>query len=363
VPRPRTEQPSDASSGYHPHPLPHPSSEPPPAAAGSDPRARERRPPAEAEYIGDRPPTYEGEPTALPAADPADLDDLVPDTVLDGARHGSFVLRAASLRGDSARYRAAPRRDALLTVRFGRGEHTLLLIAVATGPRAAEGSHRVAADACRWIGQSVGRSHARLAEDIRADRCDQLKSGLHRLTDHFYGRLGHRAAGLGLDPEQYPTTLRCLLLPADPACRTRVFFGMGDGGFFRLRGGAWQDIESTTGGAVGAADVGREPGPSDGEEPAEDSAAATEVVPDTPSAGPSSLRFRFGACTARPGDTLLLCSPGLAEPLRCEPALAELLAERWTSAAPPCLAAFLADVQVRAKGYADDRTAAAVWEV
>ncbi|MEU8571410.1 hypothetical protein AB0C51_24260 [Streptomyces pathocidini] len=86
------------------------------AASLRDPDAR---PPAEAEFVGERPPTYEGEPTALPFADPDGIGDLVPDTVLDGARYGSFALRTASLRGDSPRYRGEPRHDALVTARFG----------------------------------------------------------------------------------------------------------------------------------------------------------------------------------------------------------------------------------------------------
>jgi hypothetical protein len=65
---------------------------------------------------------------------------------------------------------------------------------------------------------------------------------------------------------------------------------------------------------------------------------------------------------ARPGDTLLLCTGGLAEPLRGEPDLCAHLTERWSGPEAPGLAAFLADAQVRVKGYADDRTAAAVWE-
>jgi len=65
---------------------------------------------------------------------------------------------------------------------------------------------------------------------------------------------------------------------------------------------------------------------------------------------------------ARPGDTLLLCSSGLAAPLRGEKRLAELLTERWSGRPAPGLAGFLMDTQVRVKGYADDRTAAAVWE-
>ncbi len=65
---------------------------------------------------------------------------------------------------------------------------------------------------------------------------------------------------------------------------------------------------------------------------------------------------------ARPGDTLMLCGSGLAEPMRGEPELPAELAYRWGSGGAPGLPAFLADVQLRVKGYADDRTCAAVWE-
>lgn len=194
-------------------------------------------------YVGSGPPTYDAEPTALPAADPDELDDLVPDTVLDGARYGVCTLRAVSVRGDSARFRGEPRRDALLVARFGSGEHALVLVAMATGARATPGAHRAAAEVCQWIGRAVGRSHARLVEDLRAARRGDLKSGLHRLTDRSLGKLRATAAEQGLAPEEYAATLRCLLLPADPACRTRVFFGAGTGGLFRLRGGQWQDLE------------------------------------------------------------------------------------------------------------------------
>ncbi|WP_231630465.1 protein phosphatase 2C domain-containing protein, partial [Streptomyces clavuligerus] len=287
-------------------------------------------------HVGDGPPTYEPEPTALPAATAENLARITPDTALDGARCGSGVLRAASIRGDSARYRGEPRRDALLTVRFGRGPTALVLVATASGARAAEGSHLAAADLCRWIGGAVGRSHARLAEDIRADRRGDLRAGLHRLTDRGFGRLRSTAAESGAESGEHPAGLRCLLIPADPECRTRVFFGAGPGGLFRLRDGAWQDLEP--------------PHPAAGEPAGEQ--------PEPP--GPP---FRFLAPVARSGDTLLLCGPGFADPLRGEPALAAELAARWaTPAGPPGLAAFLTDVGLRVKGYADDRTAAALWE-
>ncbi|MFJ8978278.1 protein phosphatase 2C domain-containing protein [Streptomyces sp. NPDC102282] len=310
-------------------------------------------------HLRDRPPTYDAEPAALPGSGPDDLDGLVPDTVLDGARYGTYTLRAASVRGDSARFRGEPRRDALLTARFGTGDAALVLVAVAGGTRGEEQARLAATDACRWIGGAVARSHARLSDDIRAGRRGDLKSGLHRLTDRTYGRLRARAAELGLDPTAYSTGLRCLLLSSDPSCRTRVFFGIGPGGLFRLRDGAWQDLEPVlpaTGGAASEESPGGDrltmdlqittPSPSYAESP------------PPPPAEP----FRFRASVARPGDTLLLCGNGLAEPLRGEPELSGELARRWGAGGPPGLPAYLADIQLRIKGYADDRTCAAVWE-
>jgi len=308
---------------------------------------------------GHRPPACDVEPVALPVTVPQELDGLVAaDTVLDGARYGTYTLRAASARGDAARLSGEFRRDALLTARFGTGRDALVLVAVATGARAAEQAHLAAADACRWIGGAIGRSHLRLSEDIRAGRRDDLRSGLNRLTDRGYGRLRARAAELGLEPERYTAGLRCLLLSADPDCRTRIFFGAGAGGLLRLRDGVWQDLEPEVreraaaahvddGGAVaGDGDTLAGPGA-----PGRPDAVTGHVVP-----------FRFRASVARTGDVLLLCSPGLAAPLRGEPALAAELAGRWTGGEVPGLAAFLMDTRLGAEGSSEDRTGAAVWE-
>ncbi|MFC7302977.1 protein phosphatase 2C domain-containing protein [Streptomyces monticola] len=323
-------------------------------------------------YVGDGPPTYDPEPTALPAADPDELDELVADTVLDGARYGSCTLRAASVRGDSARYRGEPRRDSLLTARFGTGDTGLVLVAMATGARATAGAHLAAAEACHWIGRAVGRSHTRLVDDIRGARRGDLKSGLHRLTDRSLGKLRAAAAEQGVDPEEYTaTSLRCLLIPADPECRTRVFFGVGGGGLFRLRDGTLQDIEPQVTEATGEPVVGFGSVPPAGSAPSEtpegdrltlDLGITTPPSPYEPAVEPPRAPFRFRASVARPGDTLLLCTPGLAEPLRGEPRLAGRLLQRWGGTEPPGLAAFLADTQLRVKGYADDRTACAIWE-
>ncbi|MFJ5888751.1 protein phosphatase 2C domain-containing protein [Streptomyces californicus] len=322
-------------------------------------------------HLGERPPTYDAEPAALPSATSENLDALVPDTVLDGARYGTYTLRTASVRGDSARFRGEPRRDGLLTARFGTADSALVLVALAGGRRGGEAAHLAAADACRWIGGAVARSHLRLSEDIRAGRRSDLKSGLHRLTDRTYGKLRARAAELGVAPDAYTANLRCLLLSADPECRTRVFFGVGGGGLFRLRDGLWQDLEPVVQDlepVVPAAAEGTRPGDEPEEGPDGDRLTMDLQITSAPAeeAGgppePAAEPFRFRASVARPGDTLMLCGSGLAEPMRGEPELPAELADRWGSGGAPGLPAFLADVQLRVKGYADDRTCAAVWE-
>ncbi|WP_345285972.1 protein phosphatase 2C domain-containing protein [Streptomyces gulbargensis] len=367
-------------AGPRTFPAPPPPEPPPvPASAAPAPEGRTAEVPAprpRTGHVGGRPPTYDPEPTALPAARPGELADLVADTVLDGARYGTCTLRAASVRGDSARFRGELRRDALLTARFGHDDGALVLVAVAAGTRAAEDAHLAAADACRWIAEAVGRSHARLSEDIRSGRRGDLKSGLHRLTDRTYGRLRARAAERGVAPEAYTAALRCLLVTADPACRTRVFFGIGGGGLFRLRDGAWQDLEplppdatAVTGAPVVGFGSPPPPAPAGAGEATGEGDRLTMDLGITTAPGPlveepvppPAEPFRFRASVARPGDTLLLASPGLADPLRGEPALARELAGRW-GGQPPGLAAFLADTQLRVTGYADDRTGVAVWE-
>ncbi|MCM2576888.1 protein phosphatase 2C domain-containing protein [Streptomyces meridianus] len=281
------------------------------------------------------PPAGTGGADVLQAADPGRIGELVPDTVLDGGRHGDLTLRAASQRGEEARRQGGPRGDALLTARFGTGRHALLLIATAApapgtgndrvaGPP--PGHHTAAQEVCRRIAEAVGRNRAALVQDLAAGRHREVRSGLRRLTD----RLGQRPS-TGFGPERaLPTPeLRCLLVPADPGCPGRVFFGTGRTGLFRLRDGCWQALDPD--------------GPPEGTTPADDV-------------------FAFRVCRARPRDVLLLCGPGPAAAMQGDPALAGELARRWAHGPPREPSAFLDDLRLRAAAHRGDRTAAAVWE-
>ena len=362
------------------------------------------------------------EEAEFPVADPSALADLLPGTVLDGGRHGACTVRAVSRRGPAAEARGLPRGEALLTVRFGTGAGALLLVAVAAGPVGIPGAHRAAREACHSIARSVGRSHVRLGEDIRAGRRGALKSGLSRLADRSYGKLRAQAAALGLAPDTYTAELRCLLVPEDPACALRVFFGVGEGGLFRLREGEWQDLEPpapreaedaedknpdsrlpAAGPRYGRTSDDDDPRHALGrawEAPSADATASVSDADTLPGDAPlpaadrgapdparaaaavggvqaeaphtRSKPYRFRATEARRGDVLLLCSTGIARLLRDDRPLAAHLRSAWKPGAPaPPLPRFFADLDVEElpgrtaafdETYPEDRTAAAVWE-
>ena len=280
-------------------------------------------------HVGERPPTYDPEPTALPLADPDLLGTLVPDTVIEGARYGTMTLRAVSVRGDSARYRGDSRGDRLLTARFGEGSDALLAVVIAT-PASAD-APSIADDACRQLAAAIGRSRAQLLGDLRSGAQENLRYGLQRLTARATLRLrgaGPEAANSG--------ALHALIAPLDPTTRLRAGFGVGPGALLLLGDDAWYD-----------AYAGRR---------------MVQQQPDVEGESDDAERFRFRVVVPEPGDVLLLCSEGLAQPLREEPAVSDFLADHWAHPHPPGTVDYLRHVQVRAKGYAADRTAVALWE-
>ncbi|MCX4684910.1 protein phosphatase 2C domain-containing protein [Kitasatospora purpeofusca] len=343
VPEPEASEP-EASAPVPAPPAPRP--DPRPGRAGSGPAVP---------HVGERPPTYGPEPTAVPEADPGALGGIVADTVLEGAQYAATTLRAVSVRGDSARYRGEPRRDSLLVTRFGEGADGLLLAVLGgfdhSGPAAGPVA-TASAEACRQLAAAVGRSREGLAADLRDGARDRLRYGLQRLALSAVAPLralapvsaaGGTADGAAEgapdgEDEPSPASLHCLLASLDPEAGYRAAFGVGPGGLYLLRSGHWIDAY--------AARLLHHP---DGQPP----------VPESPAPGPRPFRFRMVPAT--PGDILLLCTPGLARPVADEPAVAHFLASHWAHPHPPGTVDFLRQVQVRAKGYTDDRTAAAIW--
>ena len=257
------------------------------------------------------------------------------------------MLRAVSVRGDSARYRGEPRRDSLLVTRFGDGPDGLLLAVLAGYDRTdgaedesftAQAVAAAAGEACRQLAAAIGRSRAGLAADLRDGARDRLRYGLQRLATGAAAPLRALAPRKEGDDSPVPASLHCLLVSLDPAAGYRAAFGVGPGGLYLLRSGHWIDAY--------AARLLHHP---DGQPP----------VPEAPVPDPRPFRFRLVPAT--PGDILLLCTPGLSHPIADEPAVAHFLSAHWAHPHPPGTVDFLRQVQVRAKGYADDRTAAAIW--
>ena len=192
-------------------------------------------------YVGDGPPTYDAEPDRAARRRPR-------RPRRPGRRHRAgrrpvrrrctlrAVVRARGLRALPGR--AAPGRAAHRPLRH-RASDALVLVAVASGARAARRTRTGPPPRrCGWIGRAVGRSHARLAERHPGG------AGAATSSPGCTGSPTAASAGCGPAPRSWasnrrrtPPALRCLLLPADPECRTRVFFGVGDGGLFRLRDG------------------------------------------------------------------------------------------------------------------------------
>lgn len=192
----------DLTKPARPAPEPAPA---PTATAAPAPTPAPAVTPTPTPHVGSRPPTYGPEPTLLPAADPERVASVVPDIALDGAQYPGLTLRAASVRGDSARYRGEPRTDALLVTRFGDTQDGLLLAVLGSrarrrvDPRAdvAAGTDADVAvapahpeqplpdtvrQAAIHLAEAIGRSRAELAADLREGARDRLRYGLQRLT-------------------------------------------------------------------------------------------------------------------------------------------------------------------------------------
>lgn len=291
--------------------------------------------PGPASYVGRRAPSYPPEPTGLPPASKADLyATMLPDTEVDGGTFGGTEVRAASVRGDSHRYRNECRQDAMAVARIGGT--VLLLVADGLGsqPFSHRGSNRIG----RLLAKQMWQMEPALRASLQ-ERDETAFSGLaNRVVADAAAELRGNAEREGLDPQTYSTTMRALLVPVDPEVRVRGFVSVGDGGLSRLRDGGWTSLDRSADGG-----------------PVLDS--ATDCLP-----GPYRHAYARLITDGLPGDVLVLSTDGFSLPLAGEPELRSRLARQWGGPDVPGLAEFLWQAQVRARSYDDDRTVVCLWE-
>nr|WP_244282832.1 protein phosphatase 2C domain-containing protein [Streptomyces flavidovirens] len=283
---------------------------------------------------------YPPVPQGLPGVGADPEAAVLPDIVVDGAAYGPLTVRAVSVRGDSHRYLGEPRQDALCVTRIGSpGTGEMLLLAVADGVGSAPRSHIGSNEVCRLAAIYLDREAAGLSAALDAGDGRTFAELADTVVGQIAALVTDRAVSAEHDPGAYATTLRALLVPLDPAVRSRGFLAVGDGGTSLLREGAWQlDITGEEGEGSGMIDTRT-----------------------------SALPFARTAVTrllgpARSGDVLVLCTDGLSTPLAGEPQMREFLGAAWGSGDIPGPADFLWQAQFRVKSYDDDRTAVVLWE-
>lgn len=292
-------------------------------------------------HAGRRAPSY----PPVPQGRPRMTDDtlaaaVVPDIVLDGAAHGALTLRTASVRGDSHRYLGEARQDSVMTAHLGeKGSGELLAVAVADGVGSQPLSHLGSQHACQRALQVLGVRAQEVFETLAAGREDLFADLARQTAAHVGDHLVERAGPRGLAPVTYSTTLRVLVVPLDPAVRTRGVFTVGDGGTALLRDGSW-DLAPGEGGQE--KDEGR-------------------VIDTRTAALPMSRSVSARLLDTLPGDVLVVSTDGFSSPLAGEPEMRAFLTGAWGGGAPEP-ADFLWQFQYRVKSYDDDRTAAVLWE-
>jgi len=294
-----------------------------------------------------RQPTLSSAPGPLPA-----VRGAVPDTVLDGGEIGRFAVRAASVRGDGHRFVGRTRQDAMA---FGPADACgtpVLVACVADGLSSRPLSHLGAGLASRMLREAIGSELAALIGDA-AGAGPAAGAVSARVAD----ALRERARCDGAEPGAYATMLTAAVLAPEADGTRVVLMRVGDGAALILGRDGWRPCfpePDATPACATPARVTSDGATSDGA--TSDGAASAPPVRELPrDTAPETIVVR-----AEAGEMLLLCTGGLAEPMR-HPEVRDALGRWWNDHGVPDLAAFLWQVSFRAKAFSDDRTALCVW--
>jgi serine/threonine protein phosphatase PrpC len=266
-----------------------------------------------------RPPSSKIEPGGLP-----DLDVTCPDTVLDAATAPGLVIRAASIRGDAHRYYEQPRQDA---IGLWRISERVILACVADGLGSAKLSHLGATAACEAA-----------REQLRVRPNEEIEEAAGRYFTRIADAIEKEAARRDVPAAELGTTFLAAVIEVgvDGSPHRAWLMRVGDCEAKRLHKGVWAPCFDTE--------------PED-----EISTSVTRALPGD--AGQVEVR----RLRLDPGDMLLLCTDGLAKPMRGDEVRAQLA--DWWGAEPPSMTEFLWQFSFRARTHDDDRTAICVWRV
>jgi serine/threonine protein phosphatase PrpC len=288
-------------------------------------------------HVGQKPPSYSAQPSGAVDARKDVAGAVIPDTVVDGFAVAGLVVRAASIAGDSHRYGGEPRQDALAVVALGPGNRGLVLAVVADGVGSQPHSHVGAEAACKATVAALASRADDVEAALRGGLRDRLYFEVVHVIDEVATAIGTEAARLGKPGRELATTLRAVLVPTDPEVRVRLAFSVGDGATLRLAGNAWKPVRPRSDDDAGV------------------HSTATAVLPLQPQ------ELSVDLWIADPGETTVVCTDGLSEPLR-DAQFAELLSGDWSQEEVPGMMRFLWQAQSRSRTYDDDRTVICIWE-
>ncbi|MGW4425703.1 protein phosphatase 2C domain-containing protein [Streptosporangium sp. NPDC004631] len=256
-------------------------------------------------------------PTPRPAPDTIpDVTGKRPDSELDGADLPGLAVRAGSVRGEAHRRRGTPRQDAMGMWQI---DGSRLLACVAGGAGGGELSHVGSAEACS------------AAYGNLADLLDHVEHGTPPayFFEDVADDLHRRAERDRVSVDTLRTTLLASVI--DIGARRAHVTRVGDGTAMLLRRGRWTPCFAEG--------------------------------PDAPAPGTlprDADRAQTATVDLQQGDMLLLCTGGLARPMRGEQ-VSDQMSAWWAQPAAPSLPEFYWQLSFRAESHDGDRTAICGW--
>jgi len=276
------------------------------------------------------------DPEALP-----DVPDCVPDSVVDGARLGNLIVRAASTRGETAREGARVRRQTVMLAVLESFDPPVLLSAVAAGRAGGRRSQVGAAQSCRSIQHKLSDAAVaieaawRMKADGKEESDQRLAESLRGAVRAVVDPLTEAAKWRGIDPYDIATELTCVLTRlGDGPSRAHLAFCVGAGPVLVLRSGS----SAIT--VLGPDESGKR--------------QSTATLPMEPDA------VRWARFETVPGEVVLACTSSTVALLSRDD-FSNVTSE-WL-ADPPGLIRFLTHLNFADKICREDRTAVGLWEM